>query len=755
MRGKPWLEQDYRLAEGFGVKTSADPGGPHDFSMPATLINVSNRLPVVVAENEITRSPGGLVAALENLGGDDLSLKWIGWPGGQVSDPDRQREVERVLAKEHRSIPVFLTEEEVEGHYRGLSNSSIWPLLHYMPSKFRYESAWWRSYHDVNRKFADKVLTIAKEGDLVWVHDYQLMLVPAMLRAAMPSLRIGFFLHTPFPSYEVFRCHPKRNELAGGLLGADLIGFHTFGYLRHYRSSVLRLLGIESEIMRIRHDGRTSRLGVYPIGINAQRFAEAMDAPDFQQQADRFRETFAGKRLVLSVERLDYTKGILHRLEAIDVFLASHPEMRDKIKFIFVSVPSRGGVPEYQALREEVQSRVGHINGRYTTLSNAPVHFIHGTVQFAELTALYAIADVALVTPLIDGMNLVSKEYIATQRDHPGVLVLSEFAGAAEELFNALIVNPYDASQVAQAIADGLVMCPEERSDRMMPMRERVMTFDARTWARSFINDLKSAPMGGDSVPDPADAKARIRTALAEGQRVAMFLDYDGTLREIEKSPDAARPNTGVVALLDHLRARENLDVTIISGRTPRDLEAFLGTYPFGLIAEHGAFLRRPGSAEWEQLDRNASYRWKDELLRVLKIYADSTPGSFIENKRTSLVWHYRRADPEFGGWKAKQLADELAAMTASDPVQVRHGRKIVEIAAAQVNKGAAVMNVAAEKSYDLIVCAGDDSTDESMFSLPLKNQVTIKVGDRETRAQYRLPTPGALRRFIEEAIAL
>jgi trehalose 6-phosphate synthase/phosphatase len=291
----------------------------------------------------------------------------------------------------------------------------------------------------------------------------------------------------------------------------------------------------------------------------------------------------------------------------------------------------------------------------------------------------------------------------------------------------------------------------------MAPMRDRVMTFDAAWWARSFVDDLRTRHIGSDAPTNTEQARQRLATAVRERKPVALFLDYDGTLREIESTPAAARPSAGVHHVLGMLRDRAerdgNLDITIISGRTPADLDSFLGDYPFGMIAEHGATLRRPGTREWDALDRNVDYRWIHELLNVLRVYEASTPGSFIERKRTSLVWHYRRADPEFGEWKAKQLFEELSAVTANDPLHVRHGRKIVEITAAGINKGAAILRLLEEKTYDLILVAGDDQTDESMFRLDLRNLVSIKVGDGDTQATYRLPTPAALRKFLADAM--
>jgi trehalose 6-phosphate synthase/phosphatase len=289
--------------------------------MPSTLTNVSNRLPVTVQDDQITKSSGGLVAALEGLPEEQFKTKWIGWPGTAFPDKDRQREIELKLSEEYGCVPVFLTEEEATGFYEGFSNSSIWPLLHYLPNFLRYEPAWWDHYQNVNRTFAEKVLEVAQQGDLVWVHDYQLMLVPAILRAGAPDLRIGFFLHTPFPAYEIFRCHPRRSELIAGMLGANRIGFHAFGYLRHFCTTVHRLLQVETELTHISSEENITALGVYPIGINAPKFQETLDSKEFHQRQDEFRLAHQGKRLVISVERMDYTKGILHRLEAIDNFL--------------------------------------------------------------------------------------------------------------------------------------------------------------------------------------------------------------------------------------------------------------------------------------------------------------------------------------------------------------------------------------------------------------------------------------------------
>ncbi|MBV9105793.1 MAG: bifunctional alpha,alpha-trehalose-phosphate synthase (UDP-forming)/trehalose-phosphatase, partial [Verrucomicrobia bacterium] len=643
--------------------------------MPSTLINVSNRLPVTVEEGRVTKSSGGLVAALEGLPQGQYKTKWIGWPGAAFPEESRRQEIARSLAEEHGCVAVFLSQEEATAFYEGFSNSSIWPLLHYLPNYLRYEPTWWEHYQNVNRLFAEKVFETVREGDLVWVHDYQLMLLPAMLRAAAPNLRIGFFLHTPFPAYEIFRCHPRRCELVTGMLGANRIGFHAFGYLRHFCSTVQRLLGIETEFTHIPSEGHSTALSVYPIGINAPKFEQTLDSEEFHQRREQFRLAHEGKRLVVSVERMDYTKGILHRLEAIDHFLAGSDKI-DAIRFVFVSVPSREGIEEYQHLVEEVESRIGQLNGKYATLLNSPIHFIHGSIPFVDLCALYALADIALVTPLVDGMNLVAKEFIACQRENAGLLILSEFAGAAEELFNALLVNPYDSAAVAGTLTDALALSTEEKRNRILPMRERVIRYDARHWARSFIGDLISGPIGDARKveTDIREAREQLGQAMSARKRIALFLDYDGTLREIELDPRAATPNAEIETLLHRLGRQPTLDVTVLSGRSQEEMQAFLGGYPFRLIAEHGASLRRPGEKEWERLDLNLNYAWKEELLPILRLYEQATPGSTIEEKHSSIVWHYRKADQDFGGWKANQLTEELSAVTANHPIKVRNG---------------------------------------------------------------------------------
>jgi len=710
-----------------------------------SIINVSNRMPVTVGET-IEKSSGGLVSALEGVEGR-FNLKWVGWPGASIDEKKEQEKIEKTLVNNYGYVPVFLSEEEIDHFYLGFSNSSLWPILHYMPNFMRYTTSWWETYIEVNERFADKVLQIAEEDDIIWVHDYHLMLLPKILRERKSDLRIGYFLHTPFPSYEVFRCHPNREDLVAGILGADVIGFHTFGYLRHFRSSVLRLLGYDSEMDHIPHSNRKTYINIFPIGINSEKFINILETPEFKEKQESLLRIYKGKKIVLGVERLDYTKGILRRLDAVEQYLESTGD--NNIVFIFISVPSREAVPEYQELIERVESRVGKINGNYATVENSPIHFIHQSVDFHELAALYSLADAALVTPVIDGMNLVAKEYVACQRDSRGVLILSEFAGSAEELFNSLMINPYNINQMADHLETAFSMEAKEKKRRMEMMREHVLKFDSKHWATSFIKEMERRTPQEDTSTKPGKLVQDILESISEAQKIGFFIDYDGTLMEFQSNPKAAVPDAGIKDLLSQLEKGKNIDVYVISGRDRDDLEEWLGDLEVTLVAEHGFFYRERDEKDWKNVIENADFSWKETIREIFQLYEGTTPGSFIEEKRSSLVWHYRKCDPELGRFKAKQLMGELYEMISNLPVEIHHGQKIVEVSSMQINKGAAVSHFNNIHGYDVIVCAGDDQTDENMFRLENKNQFNIKVGNGMTNASFRVKDPAQLRNLL------
>lgn len=716
-----------------------------------TLINVSNRLPVTIGKT-IEKSSGGLVYAMEGLG-YHYDLKWIGWAGGVVNGLAERKRITDELYEKFKFIPIFLGKKEAENFYTGFSNSSLWPLLHYMSPYARYEEIWWTSYQSVNHIFADTVLDLASTDDIIWIHDYHLMLLPAILRKRNPDLKIGFFLHTPFPSYELFGCHPNREELLEGLLGANLIGFHTFGYLRHFRSTVLRILGLESEIDFIPHETNNTLIGTYPIGINSEKFLQKLQSDEYLKCLNEYKEIYQEKRVVLSVERLDYTKGTARRLEAIEQYL-SDTDQRDDIVFIFINVPSRESVEEYQNLLEKLQGKVSEINGKYATIKNVPIHFMHKSINFSQLCALYSLADVAMVTPLIDGMNLVAKEYLACQQDKNGVLILSEFTGAAQELPNAFIVNPYNINEVAQTLKEALSISEEKKQKMIEPMQERVIKYDASYWADSFIGDLTAQKDEEDVFVDTKKISLEAIRSFCETKNIAFFLDYDGTLAELQKKPADALPNKEIKDLFSCLAARKHIDVYIISGRKKEDMDQWFSRYDFNLIAEHGYFYKQHNTSDWIIFDPKADLSWKNQIIDIFEHYTGMTPGSFVEEKTSSVVWHYRDADPEFGTRKANQLVAELYEMLSNLPVEIHHGKKIVEVSSNQINKGIVLEHFVFVNQYDGVLCAGDDETDESMFRIRDDNIISINVGNNpNTAAKFHIANPKAFRNYLMKAL--
>lgn len=718
------------------------------------LIIVSNRHPIKIeADGTARRTEGGLASALE---GADLEMEkiWVGWPGGAAEDFEDLDKVESEL-RLAGVVPVFLTREELDGFYDGYSNATLWPLLHYMLERTRFSADWWDAYQRVNARFAEVILEVAEDGDRVWIHDYHLFLVPALLRKSRRPLKVGFFLHTPFCSSEIFRVLPDRAELLKGVLGADLIGFHTYNYLRHFRSALLQVLGWESEMEGMWHDDREVRMGVYPIGHNHAGFEREMRAAGFCETLGNHIQDLGGKRMILNVERLDYTKGLPEKLAAMRRFLETNPDKRDDVLFVLIAVPSRQGVPEYDALTEEVQREVGAINGDFGKVGHSPVQFLHRGFPMADLAAFYALAEVCMVTPLRDGMNLVAKEFLDCQRpefsERPGVLILSEFAGAAHELSHALHVNPHDVDQVAAAIGHALEMPDEERRQRIDAMQSRLRKQHSGAWAGRFLKDLEKVPQRVE-IMELKPLAARLAERVMEGEKLGLFLDYDGTLRHFVDVPEQAVPDAALPGLLRDLAGQAGVALAVVSGRTPEFLERHLGGLGVTLVGEHGYRWLDGGAGDWELFNPHVNTEWKGAIREHLEQASLLTPGTHVEEKQSALVWHYRKADPEFGLWRARGLLEELTSMAANLPVTVHHGKKIVEVSSLMVSKGVAVDFLLRAWGCGIALVAGDDQTDETMIALTPEGVDihSVKVGKGPTRAGYRTDIAG-MRGFLEE----
>jgi trehalose 6-phosphate synthase/phosphatase len=716
------------------------------------LVIVSNRLPFNLAIDgsrvEFQSSAGGLVTGLASFreackhgAGLPAEHLWVGWPGASVAEALRPEVVQEAAAR-FQSHPVFLTEEQMESFYFGFCNATIWPLFHYFPTYVDYRPSYWEQYKRINRLFADALIKILRPDDVVWVHDYHLMLLPQLVKSQRPHCLLGFFLHIPFPSFEIFRLLPSewRRDILEGLLGADLVGFHTYEYTRHFIQSVLRILGHEYQMGQVETADRIVRVDTFPMGVDFHKFAAALTDAETEGETRELKGTLAGITLVLSVDRLDYSKGIGNRLDGYEQFLEANPEWHGKVSLLMVVVPSRIGVRQYDRMKRHIEELVGRINGRFGRLGWTPVVYQYRQIPLRSLVALYGISDVCLVTPLRDGMNLVAKEYLATNADGLGVLVLSEMAGAAKELPEAIVINPNDRGEIAVALKEALTMPPGEQRRRNRIMQRRLQRYDVTRWASEFLGSL----IGMGKTQERIDSKmlsfaiqqdivARYRFS----ERRLLFLDYDGTLTPLVRLPTMAKPDRTTLGLLRALVSEPRNTVVIVSGRDRHTLEEWFAELALGLVAEHGAWLRPKGQG-WQRA-KPLSGDWKQQVLPILEMYADRLPGAFVEEKEDSLAWHHRMADPEQAGQRASELIDHLLQLTAKAGLQVVRGNKVVEVRSAGVDKGSALLAWTGGGDYDFVLGIGDDTTDEDLFKALPEAAVSIRVGISATHARYNV----------------
>lgn len=721
------------------------------------LLIVSNRLPVTVkldrGEVVVSRSAGGLASALWGPH-QRLDSLWLGWPG-DVSrlDGEQRARLERELS-DLRAAPIYLSQADITRYYEGFSNGVLWPLFHYLTDRVERE-AWqnWRTYSEVNRRFADLVVQHYQPGDLIWVHDYQLALVPDLLRQRLSDATIGFFLHIPFPSSEVFRILPWREEILKGLIGADVLGFHTYSYVRHFARSLSVLLGLDGrDETLLRCAGRDVRLGAFPLGVDAGAFSRRAEEPEVLTEVGKIRKECGDRKLLLGVDRLDYTKGIPRRMLAISRLLEREPSLRNKIRFIQIVVPSRTKVESYAVHRRRLDEMVGRINGAHGTVDSMPIHYLYRSVSERQLVALYRAADVMLVTPLRDGMNLVAKEFVASRPDEDGVLILSEFAGASAEMVEALQVNPYHIDGVAVAIKKALVMSAEERRDRMNALRRRVLSNDSYRWAGSFMDSLESARKARSiGAPGRLGDCEKLLEQARTAERLLLVLDYDGTLVPFVGSPQLAGPDSDLKALLRLLAARPSTVVTLVSGRTRETLERWFGDLPVGLHAEHG-FWSKPAGGAWAPA-QDLSPDWKETVMPLLEEFTLRTPGALVEEKTAALAWHYRMADPEFGPRQSVALLGRLEDAVRTLPLEVLEGEKVIEIRLKGVNKGVVVTRLLERHEPGRVIAIGDDRTDEDMFAALPADGIGVRVGLGNSVAQYRLPDVNSVRTFLTRLV--
>jgi len=727
------------------------------------LVIAAYRLPFKLSKTKkgykAVQNSGGLVSAIlalsENFKKSNADLKnsKIVWAGIADNLPEDVKS-DSFENDNFDILPVTIPKKVNDLYYGGFCNDLIWPLFHYFPSYAVFNNDYFKAYEEANLKFCEELVKTIKPGDFIWIHDYQLMLLPEMIRQKMPDATIGFFLHIPFPSFEIFRLLPRpwRESVIKGLLGADLVGFHTHDYTQNFIKSVKRTTGYECHQNTIYTPNKLVKADAFPIGIDYDKFHDACLKKSVVAEKQKLKTHLATQKLIFSVDRLDYSKGLLLKLKGYETFLETYPEWRSKVVFNMVVIPSRDNIDKYKKMKKEIESTVGRINGKFSSLSWQSIIYQYKSLTFNELIALYNLSEVGLITPLRDGMNLVAKEYIACQVENEGVLILSEMAGAAAEMNEALIINPVDNIEMAEAIFTALEMKPDEKHGRIERMQKRISNYNVFTWAFDFFNQtyetkeeqkIRSVRFINKGIT------AQIVSDYQNADRRILFLDYDGTLVPFEKYPEMAVIDKETLAIVVKLSKNSKNQVVIISGRDKKFLEKQFKGVNVILVAEHGFYIKK-GAHAWEAT-MDTDEQWKETVLPILNEYVSRCNGTFIEEKTGSIAWHYRNADSDFAQLRLHELRDDLAEIIRyKTDLEILEGHKVLEVKSGRYDKGQAANSLIADQDFGFIFAAGDDKTDEFLFQALPNSANTIRVGLSPSFAKYNVADISVLLNLLE-----
>ncbi|KAF8039449.1 hypothetical protein BT93_B1861 [Corymbia citriodora subsp. variegata] len=723
-------------------------------------------------------------------------------------DASEQEEVAQKLLEEFNCVPTFLPQDLQKKFYIGFCKQRLWPLFHYMLPMCpdhgeRFDRLFWQAYVSANKIFADKVMEIiSPDDDYVWVHDYHLMVLPTFLRKRFHRVKLGFFLHSPFPSSEIYRTLPVRDEILRGLLNCDLIGFHTFDYARHFLSCCSRMLGLDYESKRgyigLEYFGRTVYIKILPVGVHMGRLESVLNLPATSTKVKEIQEQFKGKKVILGVDDMDIFKGISLKLLALEQLLQQDPQLCGKIVLVQIVNPARGSGKDVEEAKKETYLTAKRINETYGAAGYEPVVLVDRTVPRYEKSAYYAVAECCIVNAVRDGMNLVPYKYIVCRQGTPSMnealgitkdaprtsmLVVSEFIGCSPSLSGAIRVNPWDIDAVADALSSAINMSSSEKQLRHEKHYKYVSTHDVAYWARSFTQDLERACQDhykkrcwafglglGFRVLSLSPSFRRLLTdhvvsSYRKTKRRAIFLDYDGTV--VPETSISKMPGPEVLSVLNTLCNDPMNTVFIISGRGRTSLSEWLSSCEMlGIAAEHGYFIRWNSAAEWETSSLAADLDWKNIVEPIMSSYREATDGSSIESKESALVWHHQDADPDFGSCQAKELLSHLESVLANEPAVVKRGQQIVEVKPQGVSKGLVAEKVLMTmvnggEPPDFVMCIGDDRSDEDMFesilsivsrpSLSVTPEIfACTVGQKPSKAKYYLNDVSGVVRLLQ-----
>lgn len=711
----------------------------------AHVIIVSNRLPISVTKEKgklvFSESIGGLATGLSSYA-NDPNNSWIGWPGiasDELSEAEKQ-DIAAELTKRN-CYPVFLRQKQIDDFYNGYSNSVLWPLFHDLAAshiKPERLSTMWQAYRKVNEQFASTVINLAQPGSRIWVHDYQLMLLPQLLRSEQSVTSIGFFLHIPFPTLKSWSRLKENKKLLSGVLGADLVGFHTTGYVTNFLNACKGIKEATVGHDRIDLPTHAVQVSKFPMGIDYKKYADAGKTKAVKRATKRNKKLYGRRKLIVSVDRLDPTKGLLNRLQAYQEFLVRNPRWHGKVVFAMVAAPSRTDLGVYQRLGVQLQKLADEINHTYGTKQWQPLDYIPVSKPFEEVAALFRAADIAFITPIRDGMNLAAKEFVASNRRR-GILILSETAGAAEELPDALIVNPNSMESLVGALQAALVMKKKELRGRLKHMKKDLSVHTVQQWAQSFVDTLQQPLLQASHMTRTVNTRltTELHTAYGQANKRLILLDYDGTLVPFSGNYHDQKPPASVMKLLEKLSADPANTVVLTSGRSADDLQAWFHTLPINLVAEHGAAIKKYNNKTW-QIREAPTADWKMLLIPILDTYTAEVPGARLEIKQHSLVWHYRLASPYLAQKYAVIIRKALKPLLKRYDLELMQGNKILEIKNPNISKASSAERWL-KHEYPFVLFVGDDQTDEALFEALPKEHYTIKVGRGRTAAQLRV----------------
>ncbi|KAK7389044.1 hypothetical protein VNO78_23876 [Psophocarpus tetragonolobus] len=773
------------------------------------IIIVANFLPLNTQKDKIsgkwcfTYDEDSILLPLKDGLSSDTEVYYVGSLKVDV-DASEQEIVSLQLLEEFNCLPTFIPSYLKKQFYNGFCKQHLWPLFHYMLPLYpdycnRFDKSQWQAYVSANKIFADKVMEIINpERDYVWVHDYHLMVIATFLRKRYNWIKLGFFLHIPFPSSEIYRALLVRDEILKALLNADLIGFHTFDYARHFLCCCSRFLGLKYECKRgyikLEYFGRTIFIKILPVGIHMDRLQSVLDHPAFSVNVGKMLEKFKGKKLILGVDDMDIFKGLNLKLLAVEQLLQQYPELQGELILVQIVNPPRSTSKDVEEASNEMQIIAKRINERFGLLDYEPVIIINRHVSLYEKASYYALAECCIVNAVRDGMNLVPYEYIVCRQGkmdealdidyespRTSALVVSEFIGCSPSLSGAIRVNPWDINAVADALNLAITMPNEEKQLRHEKHFRYVSSHDVTHWAKSFVQDLEYSCKDHYSKNrwgigfglnfrvlslSPTFRKLNKAHAVSAYERTncrALFLDYDGTVvPSIVKTPSPE-----IIDVLNNLCCDPKNTVFIVSGRGKIMLsEWFDHCENLGIAAEHGYFLKWSQQSTWETNHMSTAFSWKEIVEPVMRLYTEATDGSYIETKESALVWHYYDADPDFGSWQAKQLLDHLDNLSANEPVTVKQGKHIIEVMSQGITKGLVVEDILSKmtkngKSPDFILCIGDDRSDEDMFdsllnkvytgaSSPAQEIFACTVGQKPSKARYYLDDTEDVMRLLQ-----